>query len=218
MKRIAIILFAAATGLFAACGNRQHEGTLTYQLAYKLPDSLKNYAAYLPKTAIMHFKGDSAVTVQGTEEESTTMITYHPNGYFLALLKSGFKRFQVQFNTDEQKMEVPDMSDYEFTKSNATKTIAGYKAEQYIVKNKFSGDTTSAWFTHDLKVPPGFLTMMFNPEFGTPLSFSINQNGMVTTSTLKEAKFEPVPAGIFSAPSGYLKLTPKQLREMPVEN
>jgi len=27
-----------------------------------------------------------------------------------------------------------------------------------------------------------------------------------------------VPAGIFSTPAGYEKLTPKQLREMPVEN
>ena len=217
MNRIIITLFIIA-GFLTACGGKQQEGTLTYQLAYKLPDSLKNYADYLPKTATMHFKGDSAVTVQGTEDESTTMITYHPTGYFLALLKSGFKRFQVQFNTDEQKMEVPDMSVYDFTKGTGTKTIAGYKAEQYIVKNKFSGDTTSAWFTHDLKVPPSFLSMMFNPEYGVPVSFSINQNGMVTTTTLKEAKFAPVPAGVFSAPKGYLKLTPKELREMPVEN
>ncbi|GAB3923694.1 hypothetical protein [Mucilaginibacter myungsuensis] len=220
MKNSLIITLLAATlALTTACGNKQTEGTLTYELDYQLPDSLKSFAAFLPKSAILHFKGDSAVTIQGSEEESTTMITYHPTDYLVGLFKSGpLKRFQVQFGKEEQKMELPDLSGFEFTKGTATKTVAGYKADQYIVKDKVTGDTTSAWFTHDLKVPANFISMVFNPELGTPVEFSLNQNGMITTTKLKEVKLETVPAGIFTAPAGFIKLTPQQLREMPVEN
>lgn len=204
--------------LLTACSDKNKEGIITYELSYQLPDSLAGYAAYLPKHAHVYFKGDSAATVHGTDEESTTMITYHPNGYLLCLLKSGMKRFQVQYSLEEQKKELPDISRYEFTKGREGVKMLGHTAQQYMMKDKFSGDTTSAWFTHDIVVPPNYLTGIFKPEFGTPLLFSINQNGMVTTTTFKEMRNDPVPAGIFNAPPGYQKMTPKELNEMPVEN
>lgn len=214
------ILFAAGlcVAILSACTDKKKEGVMIYQLQYTLPDSLISYEAYLPKTATVYFKDDSVATVQGTDQESTTMITHHPTDYMLCLLKSGVRRFEVLYTKDEQIKELPDMKMYDFTKGTTTKKIAGYNAQQYIMKNKFSGDTTSTWFTHDINVPPGFLTMVFNPEFGVPLAFSTNQNGMVTKTTLKEIRYEPVPAGIFNVPNGYMKLTPQQLREMPVEN
>ena len=41
---------------------------------------------------------------------------------------------------------------------------------------------------------------------------------MLIKHIVKQIKFEPVPAGVFSTPAGYEPLTPEQLREMPVEN
>ncbi|QKJ31919.1 hypothetical protein HQ865_19830 [Mucilaginibacter mali] len=217
MKKV-FLLMAVCAVMLSACSDKKKEGVITYQLSYQLPDSLTSFAAYLPKHAHAYFKGDSVASVQGTDEESTTMITYHPTGYLLCLLKSGMKRFQVQYSLEEQKKELPDMSLYEFTRGRTDLKIAGYAAQQYIMKNKFSGDTTSAWFTHDIEVPPNYLTAMFKPEFGTPLRFSINQNGMVTETSFKEIRYEPVPAGIFVAPPGYKKMTPSELNEMPVGN
>ncbi|MBE9668791.1 hypothetical protein [Mucilaginibacter boryungensis] len=203
--------------VLSAC-TKKKEGVMVYQLQYTLPDSLQTYEAYLPKTSTVYFKDDSVATVQGTDQESTTMITHQPTNYMLCLLKSGVRRFEVQYNKDDQAKELPDMKMYDFIKGTATKKIAGYDVQQYIMKNKFNGDTTSTWFTHNVTVPPGFLTMVFNPELGVPVAFSTNQNGMVTKTTLKEIRYESVPVGIFNAPPGYMKLTPQQLREMPVEN
>jgi hypothetical protein len=218
MKNTVLFLVAALVITLSACSDKKKEGTIIYQLAYTLPDSLRSYEAYLPTTATEYFKGDSVVTIQGNEQEATTMITHKPTDYMLALLKSGIRRYQVAYSKEEQAKELPDMTAYEFIKGSATKQIAGYKAEQYIMKNKFNGDTTSAWFTHDITIPPGFITAIFKPELGVPLAFSTNQNGMITKTTLKQIRFEPVPAGVFSAPAGYKKLTPQELREMPVEN
>ncbi|MES2278441.1 MAG: hypothetical protein V4592_20590 [Bacteroidota bacterium] len=216
MKKAVLLLMVLWVAVLAACTNKEKEGTMVYQLEYQLPDSLRSYADYLPKQSTIYFKGDSVVSIHGTDAESTTMITHKPTDYLLCLLKSGFKRYQVLYTKEDQAHELPDMSKYEFIKGPATKKIANYNAQQYIVKDKFSGDTTSAWFTHDIAVPPSFLTTMFKPELGVPLLFSISQNGMVTKTTLKEIRFEPVPAGVFSAPADYKKLTPQQLNEMPV--
>lgn len=202
--------------VLTACSHKEKEGIMVYQLEYTLPDSLRSYADYLPKQSTVYFKDDSVANVHGSDAESTTMISHQPTGYLMALLKSGIRQYQVVYNKEEQARELPDMSNYDITKGTATKKIAGYNAQQYIVKDKFSGDTTSAWFTQDIKVPPSFATAMFKPELGVPLSFSINQNGMVTKTTLTQIKFEPVPAGVFTAPASYKKLTPQQLNEMPV--
>ena len=53
-----------------------------------------------------------------------------------------------------------------------------------------------------------------------PLRITVPRKG-VKTALMPEDEFNTlpvVPAGIFSTPAGYEKMTPKQLREMPVEN
>jgi len=215
-KAILPALFLVA--ILAACSDKKAEGIITYNLTYILPDSLRNYGSYLPTSATVYFKGDSVATVQGSDEESTTMITHRPSGYMEALLKSGIRKFAVEYAKSEQAAELPDLSIYDITKATGQKTIAGFKADRYTRKDKFTGDTTSLWFTQELKVPANFLTMAFKPELGMPVVFSTNQNGFITRVELKEVKYQPVPAGIFSTPPGYQKLTPQQLRDMPVEN
>ena len=216
MKNNILIIFILAVTLLTACADKNKQGTITYDLAYQLPDSLLAYGPYLPKTATVHFKDDSVVSIQGIPEENTTIITHQPTNYMLVLLKSAAKSYQVIFNKDEQKQEVPDISMYTFTKSGDTKMIAGYNAEHYIMKNKATGIGSDAWFTHDIKIPPSSLTMMFDAKLGVPLSFKIDQNGFVTHTTVKEIKFEQTPDGAFSTPPGYQKLTPQQLKDMPV--
>lgn len=218
MKKNLLYIFTIITMVFAACGDKTKQGTIVYQLAYQLPDSLHNYADYLPKQATVYFKGDSVVSVQGLNEESTTVITHKPTNYMLVLLKSATRHFQINYDKAEQAQEIPDISFYTFTKGTATKQIAGYNAQQYIMKNKITDESTEAWFTHDITLPPSLLTMFFDPAMGVPLAFSTNQNGFITKTTMKEVRFEKVPDGLFSAPAGYQKLTPQQLKEMPVEN
>jgi hypothetical protein len=41
---------------------------------------------------------------------------------------------------------------------------------------------------------------------------------MVTRTTVKEIKFEPVPEGVFTTPAGYKKITPEQFKNLPVDN
>lgn len=211
-------MLALAISIMAACSHKKNEGVIVYKLEYKLPDSLRSYGAYLPTEATIYFKGDSVVNIQKTAEESTTVITYKPTDFMQVLLKSPNKSYVIDFDKKDQTEEMVSMPTFSFTPGKGAKTMAGYQAKSYIMKDKLSLDSTEAWFTKDIAIPTSSLTAPLDTALGVPLMFSTNQNGIITKATVKEIKFEPVPDGIFSAPAGYEHLTPTQLREMPVDN
>jgi hypothetical protein len=183
-----------------------------------LPDSLKKYAEFLPKQATVYFKDDSTASIQGTTEESTTVITDKKTGFMRVLLKSPFKMYRVDYDKTDQENERALLPVYSFAPTATTKQIAGYNAVKYILKDKLSGDTSEAWFTKDISIIPNSITTALDPKEGVPLVFTTNQHGVIATTTVKQITFDAVPAGVFSTPAGYEVLTPKQLQEMPVEN
>lgn len=205
--------------LFSSCSRKKVvQGSISYNIEYQLPDSLHKYLLYLPKSAKVYFKGDSAVSIQQMNDESTTIITHKPTDFMRVLLSSSAKKYVIDYNKADQAEESPARLGYSYTVGTDTQTIAGHKALKYGLTNKVTGETAEAWFTKDLSVIPNSLTMAFDTTKGFPLAFTVSHGPMVIKTTVKDIKFEPVPPAIFSTPIGYEPLTPKQLREMPVEN
>ena len=217
MKR-RVIAFVLLVFLFGCKNKKADEGKIVYQLGYQLPDSLKQYAEYLPKEATVYFKGDSTVSIQRANQESTTVITDWKTNFMRVLLQSPAKKFVVDYNEAEQATEIGRLPPHTLTKQQKTKIIAGYTATGYLIKDKLSDEITEMWFTKNISIIPNSLTMMLDSDLGVPLMFTINQNGMKMKTTVKEIKFQPIPAAVFSTPQGFTPLTPKQLREMPVSN
>lgn len=202
--------------LFSSCSNKPvKQGSITYTIEYELPDSLKHYADYLPKTAIVYFKGDSTVSIQQAGEEATTVITDQPTGFMRVLLRSAAAKYEVDYKKAEQSEILPPVN-YTYAVTSESKTIAGHKAVKYILTDKASGLTSEAWFSKEISVMPNYLTTVFDTTYGVPLVFAINQNGIATKTTVKELKFEPVPDGVFATPPGYKKITPQQFKDLPV--
>jgi hypothetical protein len=207
------------SALFNSCSHEKvKQGAIIYRIEYQLPDSLNKYLAYLPKSATVYFKGDSAVSIQQSNDESTTVISNKPANFMRVLLKSTAKKYVIDYNKTEQAEEAPASLCYTYKASNETKVIAGHKVLKYMLIDKATGESSEAWFTREVSVIPNSLTMSFDTTHGVPMAFTTNQNGMIITTTVKEIKFEPVPEGVFSTPPGYEPLTPKQLRDLPVEN
>lgn len=218
MRKTLIAAFILSV-FFCACKNKSaDEGLIAYQVEYQLPDSLQRYAEFLPKEATVYFKGDSTVSIQKSAQESTTVITNQKTGFMRVLLTSPDRKFVVDYNKAEQAEEIGSLPPYTLTKQSETKKIAGYLATKYLLKDKLSEETTEIWFTKEVAVIPNSLTMLLDSTLGVPLMFTINQNGTKVKTTVKEIKFEAVPATAFSTPAGFKRLTPQQLREMPVEN
>jgi hypothetical protein len=217
MKRI-LLPVLAITILLYSCSGKKTEGTVNYSVEYLLPDSLKQYAQYLPKQAVVYFKGDSTISIQETKEESTSVITVPKAGFMRALLKSTDKHFVIDYDKDAQAEERSIMPSYTFTKSAQHKTIAGYDAVKYDMKDKQTGESAEAWFTKDIVVIPNSLTVNLDTALGVPLSFTLKQNGIVVKTTVNQVMFETIPEGAFSTPKGYEFITPQKFKEMTSGN
>jgi len=218
MKKVILYLMFFIV-LFNSCSRKKEiQGSITYNIDYQIPDSLTKYLLYLPKSAKVYFKGDSAVSIQQMNDESTTVITCKPANFMRVLLASSAKKYVIDYNKAEQANETSARLGYSYTAGTETKIIAGHITLKYLLTNKATGESSEAWFTKEISIIPNSLTMAFDTSRGVPLAFTVNQNGMVIKTTVKEIKFEPVPIGIFATPAGYEPLSPKQLRDMPVEN
>jgi uncharacterized protein YceK len=213
MKRVLFALIITIS--FCSCSHKKtDEGSITYSVEYELPDSLKQYADYLPKQATVYFKGDSTISIQQANDESTSVITDSKVNFMRALLKSSTKKYAVDYTKNDQDEELAALPSYTFTKSTDSKTIAGYKASKYILKDKLSGENAEAWFTKDIAIIPNSLTATLDTTLGVPLTFTTKQNGIIVKTTVKEIKFETVPGGVFSTPKGYEFLTPQQFKDL----
>ncbi|MGZ3822558.1 MAG: hypothetical protein ACXVB6_18330, partial [Mucilaginibacter sp.] len=151
-------------------------------------------------------------------DESTTIITHSPTNFMRVLLASSAKKYVIDYNKADQAAESSARLGYTYVADAEIRTIAGRKASKYTLTDKATGESAEAWFTKEVAIIPNSLTMTFDTTHGVPLAFTTTHNGMVIKTTVKDIRFEPVPAAIFSTPPGYEPLTPKQLREMPVEN
>jgi hypothetical protein len=218
MLKIFTYIVCALT-LFSSCSQKKiKQGSVTYTIEYQLPDSLSRYKDYLPKTAIVYFKGDSTVSVQQANDEATTVITHKPTDFMQVLLRSAAAKYIVDYDKADQPEILPTSAGYTYATTKEIKTIAGYKALKYELTDKATGLTSDAWFTKGVSIVPNYLTAVFDTTYGVPLSFTTKQNGMPVITTVKQIRFEPVPDGAFATPAEYKKITPKQFRDMPVGN
>ena len=88
--------------LYSCSHKKVVEGYITYNLQYQLPDSLRQYLLYLPKTAKVYFKGDSAVSIQQMNDESTTIITHKPTEFMRVLLASRDRKYVIDYSKADQ--------------------------------------------------------------------------------------------------------------------
>src|SRR5579863_7207048 len=153
--KYAVLYFTLLSLLLCSCSRKKLiEGTVTYEIEYQLPDSLHRYLLYLPKTARVFFKGDSAVSVQQINDESTTIITHKPTGFMRVLLASRYKKYVIDYNQADQDEQSPARLGYSYLPGIDTQSIARYRALKYTLTNKVTGESDEAWFTRDISVIP----------------------------------------------------------------
>ncbi len=205
--------------LFTGCNKVPvKQGKIIYTITYQLPDSLSRYASYLPKQAVVYFKGDSTVTIQQQGDEATTVIRYQPTSFLRVLLHSSAASYQIDYAKADQTQLLPAPLGYEYSSTKDSATIAGYKAYKYQIEDKGTGLTSDIWYCKKIAIPGSYLTMPFDTTYGVPIEFTTKQNEIPVKTSLKEIILGPVPDGVFSTPPGYRPLTPQQFKDMPVEN
>jgi hypothetical protein len=98
------------------------------------------------------------------------------------------------------------------TKTGKTKTIAGYKCEEYIVKSS-DGDQLHMWCTSAIKPKSSATDFSFKNVNGFPLEMDMSQDGMKMRMTATKVNLAKPDAKLFSTavPAGYEVKTQEEL-------
>jgi GLPGLI family protein len=213
MLFIGINLFAQSA---PAGGKIIPEGTITYTVAWTLPEQLQAMSGNFPTELKVFFKGDSSSLKTESPMYNSTSIMNVAKEYERLLLDIPMmrKKFSVVFSPADQEKMQANMPELTLKAETETKMIGGYNATKYSVNEKKTGQNSDAWFTKDLQVTPNTLTRYFDKSYGFPVEFTSYMNGLSVKATLKELKPGAVPAGSFSAPKGYEEITLEQLMQM----
>ncbi len=206
IKNIALAITLAA-GTFAASAQTKYtEGFATYNVNAKGQDiETKCY-----------FKGDSSAYAVQNGPATITLIGSQKNDFFSILVDvpvAGWKKAATA-NPGELEEGASMMPEYTFTATTETKKIGDYNCKKFVAKDAKANTTYELWTTTDISLPSNIISRFYASAGGTPVLFTIVQQGTPQVITLKSVTESKVPAGTFKVPAGYDKITMDDLKAL----
>jgi GLPGLI family protein len=207
MKKI-IFTLLSFTAVFAAFSQKKlTEATISYDIVINTGTDRPRAADFFDgATSTVYIKGAKSRTEMVSSLGTQATIV---DGKNISVIKEyGQQKYIIQMNPDNWKEANKKYEDVNFTYSEETKTIMGYKCKKAVGKLSDGGMFT-VWYTPDL-VPENKDFQYVNRSLpGLAMEYESNMSGnLKVTYTVAKINFNPVPAAKFDLPkSGYRVLT-----------
>lgn len=211
----ALLLIGAAV---AAKAQKQiNSGVITYGVDYELTAEQKSAVdvSALPKENKLEFNGNISKLAM---EMGPTMLTIFKDGQAdNALLLIDIPIAQKQFATKMSKEDLDKQSGgivySDFKATGEKQTISGYATEKYTYKDD-KGNAYELWATKDIQLTPGANSKEFKDLKATPIKYTLSQNSVRTTLTIKKIDQKAVGPFTLEVPKGYEVKTMAELDAM----
>ncbi|WP_394341003.1 DUF4412 domain-containing protein [Pedobacter yulinensis] len=203
--------------MYAQAQKKINEGSLTYGVEYKLTKEQQDMMQGMPLPNETKLKFNGNITKiemeQGPALISIITDNAQKTGVMLVDVPVAQKQFAVK-QTKEDIEKVMGTTKYsDFKATGEKQTIAGYNAEKYTYKDD-KGTSHELWATKDVELPQIGAASYFPELKAFPVKYSVVQNGVGVTATLKSLKEEKIGALSIAVPSGYEVTTMEDLMKM----
>jgi GLPGLI family protein len=199
------ILLTAVAGLIAVTAFSQKkltEATISY-------DIVINTGTERPKAADFFDGATSTVYIKGAKSRTEMVSSLGTqatvvDGKNISVIKEyGQQKYIIQMNPENWRDANKKYEDVNFTYSDETRTILGYKCKKAIGKLS-DGTTFTVWYTPDL-VPENKDFQYVNRSLpGLAMEYESMSGNLKVIYTVSKINFNPVPAAKFDLPkSGY---------------
>ncbi len=194
-----------------------NQGTITYAIDYQLSADQKSSmdVSSMPKENKLQFNGNFSKL--GMEMGPTLITIIKDGGTENALLLIDIPIAQKQIATKMSKEDIEKQAGglkYSSFKATGEKqNISGYATEKYTYQDD-KGTAYELWATQDILLTAGAVNTEFKNIKATPIKFTLNQNSVKTTLTIKNIKEEKVGPFTLDVPTGYEVLTMAELEAM----
>ncbi|OKS86769.1 DUF4412 domain-containing protein [Mucilaginibacter polytrichastri] len=196
---VALGVVLSATAITASAQKAYTEGVVSYTAT----------AGGQTVDSKLYFKGDSSST-GGQRGPATFKTIMAKGGDYLAILIdvpiANMKKAAIGTPAELESFKDQEPQ-FTFTPSTEAKVINGFNCTKVTVKDAKSGQSYEAWVTKDVTVPVNLITKYFAAAGGFPIQFTTMQMGQPLSIVIKSISGDKVPAGTFSIPAGYDKIT-----------
>jgi GLPGLI family protein len=206
MKQLIPILLAM---FFSFAGNAQKklsEGTISYDIVINTGTDKPKAADFFDgATSTVYLKGPKSrtemVSSLGTQ---STLIDAAKNS--ITILKEyGQQKYMIQLTPANWKEVNKKYDEVQFTFSDDSKTVLGYKCSKAIGKLA-DGTTFTVWYTTDL-IPENSDFQYVNKSLpGLAMEYESNMGNLKVTYTVSKISLIPVPAAKFDLPKAGFRI------------
>jgi len=190
--------------------------TAKAQKAYK--EGLATYTISSPKgdaEAKSYFKADSNLTTMQMGPATINILSIGEGDYLAILVNvpvANMKKAAVATpaEIEDFRSKLPTLT---FTPGTETKQIAGFNCKKVVAKDD-KGNSYDIWITNDISVPNTGLSQLYEKVGGFPVQFVTLNMGKMVNVVLKSISEEKVPAGIFTIPTDYERISMSDLQAM----
>jgi Domain of unknown function (DUF4412) len=162
------------------------------------------------------FRGDSTANINQYGPALVTIITTTKRNYFVALADvpiASIKKAAV-LTPDEIDQESEKIPKLTFTPTTDAKQINGYNCKKFTAKDAKSATDIEVWVTNDISAPSNIVTGAFATAGGFPVQVTTTTQGQKTDITLKSITDQKIPAGSFSIPKDFDRITYDEMMAM----
>jgi GLPGLI family protein len=161
----------------------------------------------ISSTTAYYLKGNLSRAEVNSSQFSSVTIYDSKSGTGVILREVNGQKLLIRLNEENWNQKNSRYSGLTFTKTNETKTVAGYFCSQAKAATA-GGFEITVFYTRDL-IPEN---KTYDPQFknldGLPLEFELQKGDIHIRYTLASVNLNPVPASKFDIPtSGYREMT-----------
>jgi GLPGLI family protein len=196
----------SATTINAGAQKTYTEGVITYITNMRGQDiEVKEF-----------FTRDSVATVFTAGPATIRMLTDADHKSFETLID--VPAFSVKkaaiYTPDEVTQAMSGLPTFTFAPGTETKQISGFNCKKVTITNTKDNSIYDVWITNDISVPPAAVPVYYQGIGGFPVQYAAFNQGQVSVITVSGVSEDAAPAGIFSIPPDFDKISKADLEAM----
>lgn len=201
---IALGITLAAFSINATAQKAYNEGVINYVVSAPIGSA----------DTKVYFTRDSSAAISKQQIVTIKLISDNKDSYAAIVIDVPIASIQkvAVLTPAELKQTLEEAPKFTFTQGAETKQINGFNCKKVIAKDTKSGSSIDIWITNDITTPVNSLTKPFIAAGGIPVQFTTVQQGQTVNVELKSISAEKVPAGSFTVPAGFDKISLNDLK------
>lgn len=205
MKKVISLVALGVLMTISAIGQKKFtEGTISYDIVINTGSDKPKAADFFDgATSTVYLAGNKSRTEMVSSLGTQSTIIDGAKNSIVILKEYGEQKYMIQLTPANWKEANRKFENVQFTYSDDTKTILGYKTKKAIGKLA-DGTTFTVWYTTDL-IPEHKDFQYVNRSLpGLAMQYESNMGSLSVVYTVSKLTFNPVPSAKFDLPkAGY---------------